>query len=79
MRKYKGYYIDGVIFSSKADIDKFIEQKAVESFMIACRIFNILTTAEASLNCSQKAENLVKNFGYTWDEIEALEVEALQR
>lgn len=72
-KRYRGYYIDGVIFNSKADIDKFIEQKAVESFVTACEIFNRLVTAEASIICHQRAENLVKNFGYTWDAIEAIE------
>ena len=32
---------------------------------------------EAGVYCSEKAEYLVNNFGYTWEAVEALEVEAI--
>lgn len=29
MKQYKGYYIDGVIFNTEEDIDKFVKQQAI--------------------------------------------------
>ena len=77
MKKYRGYYIDGAKFNNEADIDKFVEQKAVEAYKQACRYFADHMTMEASNYCSEKAEYLVNYFGYTWEAVEALEIEAI--
>lgn len=77
MKQYKGYYIDGVFFNSKQDIDKFLEKTAVESFMKACKYFADHPSMEASIYSSEKAEYLVDQFGYTWEQIEALEIAAI--
>ena len=39
MRQYKGYYIDGIHFKNKEQIDEFIKAKAVESYKTVCRLF----------------------------------------
>lgn len=77
MTNYSGYYIDGVYFNSKADIDKFVKQQAVEAYKQACGYFSNHPTMEAGVYCSEKAEYLVNNFGYTWEAVEALEIEAI--
>lgn len=78
MTKYKGYYIDNVHFNSKHDIDKFLEKQALEAFKNACWLFNRRLDMESSIIANEKAEYLVKNFGYTWDRIEAIEIETLR-
>ena len=77
MKQYKGYYIDGVHFINTAAIDAFIEREAVEAYKTACKIFNSRMTMEASIYAYEKAERLVNEFGYTWDKIEAIEIEVL--
>ena len=78
MKKYKGYYIDKVIFNSEKEIDEFIEKKAVDSYKTACRIFARHSTMEASKICSEIADRLVKQFGYTWEQIEEIEIEVFK-
>ena len=78
MTKYRGYYIDGIYFNSKADVDKFVERKAVEAYKQAYKYFLNHPTMEASVYWSEKAEYLVNNFGYTWESVEVLEIEAIK-
>ena len=78
MKQYKGYYIDGVHFTNTAEIDKFIENQAVEAFIRACKVFNINMNLEASIYAGEKAEILVKEFGYTWGDIEDIEIKVLK-
>lgn len=37
MTKYKGYYIDHVIFNSKAEIDEYLKQSAINTYKTACK------------------------------------------
>ena len=69
---YKGYEIDGSIFKTKEDVDNFLRQQAVNAYKIACQLFDECHTVVNALHCDEKAEILVNNFGYTWDEVEAL-------
>lgn len=73
MKQYKGYYIDGVVFHNKQEIEKFLEKQAVDAYRTACKIFNSHMTMEASINASRHAEKLVKQFGYTWEQVEEIE------
>ena len=75
MRKYKGYYIDGVIFTTEKEIDDFHRNSAVESYRKAVEIFVKHPTMESSVYCDEKAENLMKYFGYTCNEVEAIEID----
>ena len=77
MKQYRGYYIDNVVFFSKADIDAFIKQKAVEKFIWLNKYFSEHMTMEASVACSEQADLLHNNFGFSWEEIEALEIKAI--
>lgn len=78
MKNYKGYYIDKVIFNSTADIDQFLKDQAVEAYKIAVEYFSTHPTMEASIYCDSKAEVLVNQFGYTWEQVEALEIATLE-
>lgn len=78
MRQYKGYYIDHVIFNSKEDIDIFLKNQAVEAFKRACRYFAQTHSLEASMYEDEKAEVLHNSFGFDWETIEQMEIEAYQ-
>ena len=76
MKNYKGYYIDKVIFNSKADIDAFLKKQAIEAYKTACWLFAKNKDMDSSMYADQKAEILVSEFDFTWDQVEALEIEA---
>ena len=78
MKQYKGLYIDGTIFTCKADIDSFLKGKAIEAYKNAVWAFCKESTMEASMMADQKAEYLNTQFGMDWDEIEAIEIEAMK-
>lgn len=74
--KYRGYYIDNIIFNSKQDIDNHIKKQAIESYKRAIRIFIKKGDMESSVYADEKAEYLVKECGMTWDQIEEIEFKA---
>ena len=76
MTQYKGYYIDNIYFNSKAEIDAYIKQKAVKEYQRRIRYFADHSTMEASIFCSEQANLLHNNFGFSYEEIEAIEIEA---
>lgn len=78
MKQYKGYYIDKVIFNSSADIDEFLKNQAIKAYKTAVEYFSTHPTMEASIYCDSKAEELVNQFGYTWEQVEALEIATLE-
>ena len=73
MRQYKGYYIDKVIFNNEEEIDAFLEMQALVAYKIACMQFMWNNTMENSIACDEKAERLVNQFGYTWEQVEKIE------
>lgn len=78
MRQYKGYYIDKVVFNNEAEIDEFIKNQAVERFMQLNRYFEKHTTLEASIACSKQADLLHNQFGFSYEELEEMEIEAIK-
>lgn len=72
MKQYKGYYIDHVIFNSKADIDAHIKAQAIESYKRAAELFDTHKTIENAYYIDQLAERLINQFGMTWEEVEAI-------
>ena len=78
MKQYKGYYIDKVIFNNREEIDRFLEEQAVEAYTRAVELFVIHSTVENSVYCDEKAQVLVDQFGYSWEQVEALEIKTLQ-
>ena len=77
MTQYKGYYIDNIYFHSKAEIDNHIKNQAVESFKRLHRYFADHPTMEVSIRCSAEADRLHNIFGFSYEEIEALEIAAV--
>lgn len=75
MTKYKGYYIDGVTFSSKAEIDKFLKDVTINTYKMYCRMFEEKPSMELVYNfltpCMDKLHN---EYGLSYEEIELLEV-----
>ena len=76
MTQYKGYYIDHIYFNSKAEIDAYIKHKAVEEYQRRVRYFADHSTMEASIFCSEQADLLYNHFGFSYEEIEAIEIAA---
>lgn len=78
MKKYRGYYIDGSCFKNQKEIDEFLKEQAINSFKIAVELFCKYRNMEASIYESEKAEVLVKQFGFTWGEVEELEIATME-
>ena len=78
MRQYKGYYIDGVIFHNEQEIDKAIEKQAVDAYKLAVELFARKSNMANSMYADERAERLVKQFGYTWDHVEEIEIEVYE-
>lgn len=77
MKKYKGYYIDGVVFKTEAEIDAYHKNSIIEKI----RIFNemltnpryndaelIAITAEITL----REKRLHDEYGMSWEDIEEI-------
>lgn len=77
MTQYRGYYIDHVVFNSKADIDKFVKEQAVERFAKLNKYFAEHPSMEACAMCSRQAEHLHKTFGFSYEEFEEMEIMAI--
>lgn len=75
MKKYKGYYIDGVYFKTKVDIDEHIKAMTIKSYKVACEMFSRHPDMEHSVYAAEIADRL-HALGLTWGEIEAIEIEA---
>ena len=76
MTQYKGYYIDHIYFHSKAEIDAYIKQQAVEAYQRLIRYFADHSTMAVSIKCSEEADRLHNIFGFSYEEIEAIEIVA---
>ena len=76
MTKYKGYYIDHVVFNSKDEIDAFVKAQAVEGYKAAYKRFTAKPNMETSAYCSKLADRLHKVFGLSYAEIEEIEISA---
>ena len=79
MKKYKGYYIDGVIFHNEKEIDLFRESLALSAYKRAVELFAIdsCRSMELSMLIDEKAEYLINHFDYTWEQLEDIEIEIL--
>lgn len=78
MKQYKGLYIDNVYFNNTADIDQFLKEKAVQSYKTAVELFAHRKSMEYAIYVDECAERLVNQFGYTWEQVEAIEASAYQ-
>lgn len=78
MRKYRGYYIDGVVFKSEKEIDDFHRESAVGAYKTAVELFASHPSMERSNYVHERAVMLVEIYGYTWDQVEELEIEVYE-
>ena len=78
MRQYKGYYIDKVIFNNEDEIDEFIKSEAIRAYKQSVELFVNHSTIENSIYCDDKAKILVNQFGFTWEQIEELEIQVMK-
>lgn len=73
MTKYRGYYIDGFHFISKADIDSFIRNQMIDSYKKAFGLWlNDMANMARSSYCCDLSDRMMEN-GFTTVEIEAIE------
>lgn len=75
MTQYKGYYIDHIIFHSKADIDNRIKEQAIDRYKMMCRKFMDDSTMELSILMSNHADYMHNVCGMDYNDIEAIEIE----
>lgn len=75
MKQYKGYYIDGFNFKNEKEIDEFLKLQAIKAYRNSVTIFMMHPIMEASVYCDEKAEILVNQFGFTWEQVEELEIQ----
>lgn len=73
MKKYKGQYIDGVIFKTSNDIDEFQRQCALDSYKKACQLFIEKPTMATSMYVEERAMTLHNQYGLGWDDIQDIE------
>lgn len=73
MTRYKGYYIDHVVFNSKAEIDAFIKEQAINGYKTACRLFYEKASMEAAAYMASREKQLHDVYGLTWEQIEDIE------
>lgn len=78
MKNYKGYYIDGVIFNSKSEIDAFIKKQAIENYKMLCTMFADKPSMELCAIMGSKADYLHDVCGLSYAEIEDIEIEAIK-
>ena len=77
MKKYRGQFIDGLVFKSEAEIDRFILDRSVREYRSACRMFNNHPDMEHSVYMDEIGD-LLHNLGMSWDEIEQIELDELE-
>lgn len=77
MTKYRGLYVDHVVFSSHKEIDDFLREQAVKAYKEAVELFCDLRTMEASVYASEHADKLHYEHGLSWNEIEDIEEEVM--
>ena len=68
MIRYMGYS-----FNSQEEVENYLKDSAVKAYKQAIALFNQNPTMEAECYCSEKAEILVKRFGFTWEQVEKIE------
>ena len=75
MMKYKGYYIDGVVFNSKEQIDNFVKSEVIRKArqfneMLASGRYNAGQMLELADEITIREKRLHDEFNMNYDEIE---------
>lgn len=79
MIKYRGYYIDHVVFNSKKDIDEHCKNELIAGIKKYIEMmFSSRYSASEKMTLSQwvsdREKQLHDEFGMSWEEIEELEI-----
>lgn len=77
MTHYKGKTIDGVIFKNTADVDQHLREQAIYMHRVAYQTFLFRMDMASSSYANEKAEILVKEFGFDWEQIDELETQIM--
>ena len=77
-QSYKGQYIGPGCFSSRAEVDKYLEQSAVEYVKRVASLFLIHKNHATANELANAEKILVDYYGYTWEEAEAIEIEVFK-
>ncbi len=78
MMKYRGFYIDHVVYNSKEEIDAHLKEQAVKRFKNSVWLFWKNMDMESSIYSTTCGEVLHDEFGMDWSEIEELETATLE-
>ena len=78
MKQYKGLYIDKVIFNNEKEIDAFLKKQTIEKYKMLCKMFAQDSCMELIEMMNPYEYRLHNEFGLSYDEIEALEIEAIK-
>lgn len=62
----------GIEFKSRKEAEAYFRELAVDAFKTAVKVWEKHGTMEASVYLNQKAEVLVKQYGFTWEQIEEM-------
>ena len=77
MTKYKGYYIDHVVFNSKKDIDEFCKNELIKSIkkytdMMFCDRYDASQKMVLAGWIADREHLLHDEYGMSYEEIEAI-------
>ena len=75
-QSYKGKYIGPGCYSSRAEVDEALKREAVEYVKLVVKLFLIHKNHATAAELADAQQRLVTYFGYTWEEAEAIEIEA---
>lgn len=78
MKKYKGYYIDGVQIKREKEIDDFIKAQAIDRFVRLTKMFLQNPIMEISIACDEAAEYLHEQCAMSFSSIESIEIQAIK-
>ena len=75
-QSYKGKYIGPGCYSSRAEVDEALKREAVENVQMLAELFMNHKNYATAVALADAQQRLVDHFGYTWEEAEAIEIEA---
>lgn len=77
MTKYKGYYIDGVVFKTKAEIDSFIKAEIIKKIkvlhdMMFSGRYSYAEMMKINEDITVREYRLHDEYGMEWSDIEEI-------
>ena len=75
MTKYRGYYIDGVVFNSKSEIDEFVKKAIIDKArqfnrMLMCKRYTESQMIQISDEITIRERRLHDEFNMSYEDIE---------